>query len=266
MDLPSLPQLWQDLARGMASFLHRRLACRLPALLLGALFARGRRAVTSWLRAAGAGRAFAPFYYFLAALGRRAGLPAAHLLQAALLRAAGGGPLLFALDDTPTERYGPHVQGAGRYHNPTPGPTDQRFLYGHVWVTLAFVALHPLWGAIALPLRALLYVRRKDVPAIPPRQGWAFRTKLGLAAALVRWAAGMAGFLGRAVRVVADGFYAKRPFLRAAAAARPAPAGPAADLRAGADQPGQARRPEARLAGGARPPVRGSTGGARQDV
>jgi hypothetical protein len=220
MDLPSLPLLWQDLARGMASFLHRRLAWRLPALLLGALFARGRRTVTSWLRAAGAGRAFAPFYYFLAALGRRAGLPAAHLLQAALLRAAGGGPLLFAPDDTPTKRYGPHVQGAGHHHNPTPGPAGQRFLYGHVWVTLAFVALHPLWGAIALPLRAALYVRRKDVPAIPRRQGWAFRTKLELAAALVRWAAGMAGFLGRAVRVVADGFYAKRPFLKAAAAAR----------------------------------------------
>jgi hypothetical protein len=27
-----------------------------------------------------------------------------------------------AIDDTPTQRYGPFVQGAGIHHNPTPGP------------------------------------------------------------------------------------------------------------------------------------------------
>jgi hypothetical protein len=27
---------------------------------------------------------------------------------------------LFALDDTPTPRYGPCVEGAGLHHNPTP--------------------------------------------------------------------------------------------------------------------------------------------------
>jgi hypothetical protein len=78
---------------------------------------------------------------------------------------------------------------------------------------------HPLWGAIGLPLLARLYVRRKDVPRVPRRHGWAFRTKLELAAELVTWAAGWARFAGRAVRAVADGFYAKRPFLKAAAAA-----------------------------------------------
>jgi hypothetical protein len=219
MDLPSLPLLWQDLAAGMASFLHQRHAWRLAVLLLGALFAKGRRTVTAWLRAAGVGPGFAAYYYFLAALGRRADLVAGLLLQRALLRLAPAGPLLFAVDDSPAKRYGPHVQGAGLHHNPTPGPADQRFLYGHVWVTLAWVVRHPRWGALGLPLRALLYVRPKDVPRIPARQRWAFRTKLALAAALVSWAAGLVRFAGRAVRVVADGFYAKRPFLRAAAAA-----------------------------------------------
>ncbi len=220
MDLPFLPPLWQDLVAGMASFLHQRHAWRLAVLLLGALFARGRRTVTSWLRAARVGRGFAPFYYLLAALGRRADLLAGHLLQCAVLRLAPEGPLLFALDDSPTRRYGPKVQGAGLHHNPTPGPTDQRFVYGHVWVTLAWVALHPLWGAIGLPLLARLYVRAKDVPRLPARQRWDFRTKLELAADLVGRAAGLVRFLGRAVRVVADGFYAKRPFLKAAAQAR----------------------------------------------
>jgi hypothetical protein len=52
----------------MASFLHRRHAWRLADLLLGALFAKGRRTVTSWLRAAGVGAGVAAFYHFLAAL------------------------------------------------------------------------------------------------------------------------------------------------------------------------------------------------------
>jgi len=36
---------------------------------------------------------------------------------------------------------------------------DQQFLYGHVWVTLSLAVRHPVWGALALPLRAMLYVR-----------------------------------------------------------------------------------------------------------
>jgi len=219
VDLLFLPLLWQDLTHSLASVLHQRHAFRLAVLFTGALFAKGRRTVTSWLRAAGVGPGFAAYYYFLAALARRVELLAALLLRHALGHIAPDGPLLFALDDTPTKRYGPHVQGAGLHHNPTPGPTDQRFLYGHVWVTLAWVAHHPLWGAIGLPLRALLYVRKKDVPRLPERQRWTFRTKLELAAELVAWAADGVRFLGRAVRVVVDGFYAKRPFLKAAARA-----------------------------------------------
>jgi hypothetical protein len=220
MDLPFLPPLWQDLAAGLASCLHQRLAWRLAVLLLGALFAKGRRTVTSWLRAARVGRGWAAYYYFLAALGRRADWLAGLLLRRALALLAPAGPLLFALDDSPTKRYGPHVQGAGVHHNPTPGPTDQRFLYGHVWVTLAWVVTHPLWGVLGLPLRALLYVRQKDLPRVPRRQGWTFHTRLQMAAELVTWAAGWVRFTGRAVRAVADGFYAKRPFLKPASAAK----------------------------------------------
>ena len=52
----------------------------------------------------------------------------------------------FAPDDTPTKRYGPCVEGAGVHHNPTPGPAGQTFVYGHVWVTLAWVARTPAVG------------------------------------------------------------------------------------------------------------------------
>jgi hypothetical protein len=219
MDLPFLPPLWQDLTAGLAAFLHQRHAGRLAVLLLGALFAKGRRTVTSWLRAAHVGYGFAAYYYFLAALGRRADVLAGLLLRRALPLLAPSGPLLFAVDDSPTKRYGPHVQGAGVHRNPTPGPTDQKFLYGHVWVTLAWVVTHPRWGALGLPLLARLYVRQKDVLLVPRRQRWSFHTKLELAAGLVTWAAGWSRFAGRALRAVVDGFYAKRPFLQPAAAA-----------------------------------------------
>jgi hypothetical protein len=219
MDLPFLPSFWQDLVASMAFFLHQRHAGRLAVLLLGALFAKGRRTVTTWLRAAHVGRGFAAYYYFLAMLGRQTDFLAGLLLRSALHQLAPQGPLLFAIDDTPSKRYGPHVQGAGLHHNPTPGPTDQKFLYGHVWVSLAWIVLHPLWGVLGLPLLARLYVRRKDVPRLPSRSAWSFRTKLEQAADLVQWAAHWAGRTGKAVRVVVDGFYAKRPFLKAATAA-----------------------------------------------
>ncbi len=131
-----------------------------------------------------------------------------------------GDRLLFALDDSPTKRYGPQVEGAGIHHNPTPGPADQKFLYGHVWVTLAWITSHPWWGTIALPLLARLYVRRKDVAGLlRPLYGWTFRTKLELAAELIEWAARWLKYLGKSLWVVVDGAYAKRVFLRRAMAA-----------------------------------------------
>jgi hypothetical protein len=127
---------------------------------------------------------------------------------------AGAVRLTFALDDTPTERYGRHVQGAGVHHNPTPGPAGSPFVYGHVWVVLGLLAAHPLWGVIALPLLARLYVRQKDLPRIDPSHRPPFRTKLELAVDLMQWAVSWLGFLGKPVWVVADGAYAKAAVLK----------------------------------------------------
>lgn len=52
------------------------------------------------------------------------------------------------------------------HHNPTPGPAGGPFVYGHVWAVLGLLVAHPLWGVIALPLLARLYVRKKDLGAI----------------------------------------------------------------------------------------------------
>jgi hypothetical protein len=127
--------------------------------------------------------------------------------------------LLVVIDDSPTKRYGPKVEGADIHHNPTPGPADQKYLYGHIWVTLSLALRHPWWGALALPLRARLYVRQKTIPTIPPKRGWRFQTKLELAAHLVEWIASLVKQAGKTLWVVVDGGYTKEPFLRPAVAA-----------------------------------------------
>jgi hypothetical protein len=212
-----LPPQLRSCIDQMSGSLHGRLAWRLLPLLTGMLFATGRRTVASWLRAGSLGYDYRRFYYFLGSLGRKAEWVALRLLFLVASRLPLGDTLLFALDDTPTQRAGPLVEGAGIHHNPTPGPAEQKFLYGHVWVTIAWVLQHPRWGVIALPLRALLYIRQKDLGKIAPwnRKHFPFRTKLELAAELVRWVADWLHFLGKTLWVVADGAYAKRPFVKA---------------------------------------------------
>lgn len=199
----------------LASALDPRSAPRLAWLIVGAVLARGRRTVTSWIRAAGLSDEYRPCYTTVSAAGKRADSIAARLVHEVVRPlVATTDRLTFALDDTPTERYGPHVQGAGVHHNPAPGPAGSPFVYGHVWVVLGLLAAHPAWGVIALPLLARLYVRAKNLGGIAPRHRPPFRTKLELAADLLRWAKCWLGFLGRPLWVVADGAYAKAPFLK----------------------------------------------------
>ena len=144
------------------------------------------------------------------------------MLRILLKRLAGDGPgtpLVFGIDDSPTKRYGPHVEGAGKHHNPTPGPAGSPFLYGHVWVCLARLVRHPLWGAIALPILSHLYIRAKDIGWMAAYYGWEFHTKLELAAAQIEWLVQQLGKDHPPIWVVTDGAYAKRPFLKRVLAA-----------------------------------------------
>jgi hypothetical protein len=203
----------------LAGPLDRRSTPRLALLFLGAVLARGRRTVTSWIRAAGLSDQFRPCYTAVAAAGKRADRIAARLALAAIEPLVGGVErLTLALDDTPTPRYGPQVQGAGVHHNPTPGPAGPPFVYGHVFVVLGLLLPHPAWGVIALPLLARMYVRKVDLPGIDPKHRPAFRTKLELAVELLRWAKTWLGLLGKPLWVVADGAYAKAPVLKPAKA------------------------------------------------
>ena len=202
-----------------AAWLDRRTARRLPALLLGILLAAGRRTATSWFRAAAIRADFRPAYHAVHAVGRRTrllALTAWHTARPCLLRSR---RVLLAIDDTPTPRYGPKVQGAGIHHNPTPGPAGEKFVYGHLWVLLVGLAKHPAWGTLALPLQASLYIRRQDLPRLPDKYPWEFRTKLELAVAQLRWLEPWLDGHTDERWVAVDGGYAKQPFLRPARAA-----------------------------------------------
>src|SRR5436305_7573140 len=179
--LPASLFVWITALAGM---LDARQQARFVQLCGGLLFARGRRTVASWLRASAAGSYYKRYYYLLGSVGRKSTALAGGVLRILQDRLPGdrkGAPLVFAIDDSPTKRYGPHVEGAGKHHNPTPGPAGSKFLYGHVWVCLARLVRHPRWGTIALPILSHLYIRAKDVGGMAASYGWEFRTKLEMA-------------------------------------------------------------------------------------
>jgi hypothetical protein len=210
------PEDWRQWVAWWTSALNSPTRWRLPIVLVGLLFARGRRTVSSWLRAQGITADYDDYYYFLAGLGRKIEPLATRLFQLLLAELPLGQRVLLAIDDTPTARYGPKVEGAGLHHNPTSGPDDHKFIYGHIWVTMTLVIRHPLWHAIGLPLRALMYVKRKDFSKLDRRCGWRFRTKLELAGEMIQWAEKLLRPLGKSLWLVMDGAYAYRPMFKLA--------------------------------------------------
>jgi hypothetical protein len=182
-------------------------------LVVGIILAQGRRTVTSWFRAAGITRGYRSYYYALAALGLKARDLGLAVLDLTIRRVPIGERLTLALDDTPTKRHGPKIEAAGRHHNPTPGPSGSRTLYGHNWVVLARLVRHARSHVIGLPLWATLYVRLCDVPSLPRGvMPWEFQTKLELAATMIRATAdSLEDRWDGPVWLLTDGGYAKRP-------------------------------------------------------
>jgi hypothetical protein len=215
MSLSCLPAVLASCFCCLASWLDRRSGARLPSLLVGMLFARGRRTVTSWFRAAGITEDFRRGYATVWACGRRADHLAVAVFQA-VEPLVSGPRLLVAIDDTPTPRWGPCIAGAGIHHNPTPGPAGEPFVYGHVWVTLAVLAKHPDWGTRALPLHSHLYIRQRDIDRMSPDHRVPFHTKLEQAAEQLHWLKVWADRRFTSIWAVVDGAYAKQPVLQAA--------------------------------------------------
>ena len=67
------PEDWQEWTDWLSCGLHARNRWRLPVLMLGILFATGRRTVSTWLRAAGVSPDYQDYYYFLQSVGGQVG-------------------------------------------------------------------------------------------------------------------------------------------------------------------------------------------------
>ena len=220
MGLLPLPEPIARMVTTVAALVDARQADLVQPLFQGILFAHGRRTATTWFRAGDIAEDFRRAYHLLGTLGRDRIDGCSAVLFSRLRRAIDPGPhWLFALDDSPTQRYGPCVEGAGIHHNPTPGPTHQRYLYGHVWVTCGWVVRHPQWHTLCLPLCADLYIREKDVAKIDADRRPSFRTKLEMAAKRIDWLAEQLHDSTVPVWVAHDGAYTKRPVFQAAAKA-----------------------------------------------
>ena len=201
----------------LSAVMDPRIAFRLGIVMAGMLLADGRRTASSWFVAAGVQDDWDCYYDCLRTVGRTTGSLAAVVLGLIVHKffPGIGDRILLGMDDSPTARYGRHVEGAGVHHNPTPGPADGKWMYGHNWVCLAWLAEHPTCGVIALALRSMLYVREVDVPKLKEKYEWEFRTKHELGVALVTWFMQVIRKLGVKAKVwlVVDGAYAARPFL-----------------------------------------------------
>jgi hypothetical protein len=184
-------------------------------LFQGLLFGEGRRTVTSWIRAGHLQPEFRRVYRLLGAMGR-----AKHRLDRDFLRTffvqpwkTETGPLKVAIDDTPTKRGGPCVEGASLHRNPTSGPAHQNYLYGHIWVTLAYLHKERESGTCAWPILANLYVRESVISTLDPIRNLRFRTKLQLATELVESLTKALPNRDRRLWLAVDGAYAMRGFL-----------------------------------------------------
>lgn len=208
------PDNWQIMVAALCCVLHQRSAWRLGIIITGIIFAKGRKTVTSWFRAAGISQRYKAFYYFIGSIGQNTETIATVLFELMVkMIYRKQKRVLMAIDDGPTKRYGPKVQGAGIHRNPAVGPDGAKFIYGHVWVTLSALVRHKSWATIGLPLLAKMYVRAKDIASIPTDSRIRFQTKLAQAAELVKWAQKCCKHLAKQLWIVTDGGYTRAGFL-----------------------------------------------------
>jgi len=205
------PDYWQVMVITISCVLHQRSAWRMAVIFTAILFARGKKTITSWLRAAGINRYYKAYYYFIGSLAQKTENIATKLFEIMIHRIyKNTNTVLTAIDDSPTARYGPKVQGAGIHRNPAPTPDRRKFVYGHIWVTLSAIVRHKSFGTIGLPLLARMYVKARDVKAI----NLPFKSKTEQATELAKWAYNCCKRLGKQLWIVTDGGFTRASFLK----------------------------------------------------
>ena len=216
MEVSHRLQQFSQAVQAVAAKLSSRASWRLWVVVVGMLVATGPRTVAAWLRAAQVRQRWRSYYNLLCQIAHKISELAEIVFEPVSFHLQELPYVVFVLDDTPTKRYGRHVQGAGLHRNPTPGPAGHAFLYGHVWVTLAVLVRHSVSGIRALPLLSRLFIPKGQISKLPPDRQCPFRTKLELAEELFRQAAAWGAKLGKRVWMVVDGFYGKGPLVKLA--------------------------------------------------
>lgn len=213
MSLSYLPASLAALCQNFTIWLDKPSGQRWHSLLWGILLATGRRTATSWFRATDI-TDFRPAYHTIFAVGCKHDHLAITTFQAVKPNLQDARTLRSTFDDTPTMRYGPHVQEAGFHRNPTPAPTGAKYCYGHNWLLCTVLADHPDWGTIAFGLTADLYVRRQILVKLSKDYPWTFATKLQMAGERLRWLKHLAGKDFSEIISIVDGAFAKRPYAK----------------------------------------------------
>src|SRR5665213_1390257 len=99
----------------LQAVLDPRIAFRLAIVVAGMLLAGDRRTASAWFIAGGVQDDWDRFYDCLTSVGRTSGKLATAVLGLVVRKLAPGlgDRILLGLDDSPTARYGRHVEGAG---------------------------------------------------------------------------------------------------------------------------------------------------------
>jgi hypothetical protein len=206
--------LFQTFTQQLAEKVRTKTQAFFLPLLYGALLAIARRrTVTTWLRAAQISDDYRSVFYHLTNIGCKSqdlfdamtGI-ISEQLRSVLETAT---YIRVVLDDSPTKRYGKHIEGANYHHNPTPGKTDATFCYGHSWVVAVLVVAHPMFGEISFPIAAELYLRQKDIDILKGKYAREFKPKTAMVVAIVKRLTPLLQGFGKDVEIIVDGGYAK---------------------------------------------------------
>ncbi len=217
----------------LQAVMDRRIAFRLSIIVAGMFLADDRRTASAWFATAGVQDDWDRFYDCLTSVGRTSGKMATAVLGLVVQKFAPGlKRILLAMDDSPTSRYGKHVEGAGIHHHPTrptlrvgarrPTASGSMVITGSPWLgwrTIRYGASshcrsgghHEVVGFTSVQLMCRSWRKHMAGPN-PWDQG---RTKHQLGVELLIWFMQAIRALGIKAKVwlVADGAYGVRPFL-----------------------------------------------------
>ena len=211
-------ELFQIIAERLNSKLKTPIKTFFIPLILGALLAIARRrTVTKWIQAATLSEKYRNIFYHMPDIGCNSQklfdeniTIITEQLRDVLETATS---IKIVLDDTPTKRYGPNVEGAGYHHNPTPGKTDAKLCFGHSWVVATLVVTHPLFGEVSFPIAAELYLRQKEVDKLKAKYDRQFKTKMIIAVEMIKHLVPKFKAFEKKIQIIVDGGYANESVL-----------------------------------------------------